>query len=110
MATFGPPGALHGGVLHGGIPPGRNSSMEDFLPGGLPECLSTACFRSDFTRKSSFSNLVGFWSEPGPGSARNGFLAKNYVGLTNYQPKRLSGRPFRGQNMFYEKLSTLIRH
>ena len=52
------------------------------------------------SEKMGFAILVAFCSEPGPGSARNGFLAKNYVGLANYQPKRLSGRPFRGQNVF----------
>ena len=47
-----------------------------------------------------FAILAVFWSETGLGSARNGFLAKNYVGYANSQPKRLSGRPFRGQNVF----------
>ena len=51
-------------------------------------------------KKKCFSILGAFWSEPGLGSARNGFLAKNCVGYANSQPKRLSGRPLRGQNVF----------
>ena len=45
-------------------------------------------------------------SDPGPGSAKNGFFASNYVVCANSRPKRRSGRPFRGQNCF----SRQIRH
>ena len=39
------------------------------------------CLGNDFfLNKKYFDILVASWSEPGPGSARNGFLAKNYVG------------------------------
>ena len=42
--------------------------------------------------------------EPGPGSVIIGFLAKNYVGYANFRPKRRSGRPFRGENVFSSKI------
>ena len=85
------------------------SSLGDNFGVTLPFGVFVFLGGADFQEKKVLYFFVAFWSEPGPGSARNGFLAKNYVGLTKSQPKRLSGRPFRGQNVFYGKNLTLIR-
>ena len=80
------------------------SSFGDNLGVTLPFGVFVFLGGADFQEKKVLYFFVTIWSEPGPGSARNGFLAKNYVGLTNHEFKQLSGKPFRGQNSFVTKV------
>ena len=68
---------LHGGISPGrkssmeeSNPPGRKSSREEFLLGGFLGFPSSACFRSDFTRKTSFYFCVFRCLAEGPFSRK----------------------------------------